>query len=171
MTILVQWEEDGGWVTHLENGDLNQHTTFDEDDRPHRAVIIQHPPIETWSDRAAYKAVTTDETIYDYFRTIPGEVKSTTLNKGHKKIITSGIEKVQREDYAVWAALSSEVTVEKVMLMITDDATRRSLENSVGQVAEFYEPGYNAIEFNEEDLQRRIDDMNPHKTTRGIHLE
>ena len=123
MTIKVQWKENGGWVTHLENGDL--------EGKPHRVVIIQHPPIQPWTDHAtAYKDVTTDEPVYEYFRTIPGEVKSTTLNKGHKKIIAAGIEKAHREDYAIWAALSGEVAMEKIMLMII---YRRSNKEIVGK--------------------------------------
>ena len=55
--------------------------------------------------------------------------------------------------------------------MITDDATKKSLENSVGQVAEFYEPGYNAIDFKEEDLQKRIDDMNPSLVYANIYFD
>ena len=51
--------------------------------------------------------------------------------------------------------------MEKIMLMITDEATRKSLENSVGQVAEFYDAGFNATDFKEDDLQGRIDEMNP----------
>ena len=135
-------------------------------------MIIQHPPIHAYSDyAAAYKAVTEEETDVEYFRTIPGDCKNTTLKKGQKKTITAGIDRMLQEDYAIWAALSSEVNLQKIMLMITDKETQRSLQNSVAQVAEFYDPGYHAIDYDQEYLKKRIDELNPSLIYLHIHFE
>ena len=121
MSIFVQWKPEQEWTLHLEDGSLDRHTYFgqEEEKRPYRVVIIQHPPIHAYSDYAAYKAVTAEETDVEYFRTTPGDSKNTILKKGQKKTITAGIERMHQEDYAIWAALSTEVNLQKVMLMIT----------------------------------------------------
>ena len=83
------------------------------------------------------------------------------LKKGQKNFINAGIEKVQQEDYAIWAALSSEVILYKIMLMITDPAIQKSLQNSLSQVAEFFDPGYQTLISKLEELKKRVDKLNP----------
>ena len=99
----------------------------------------------------------------DSFVPNPQEDKSTTFKKKQRRAVKEGVEKVRKQDNAMWAALTGVATT-KCLLAVTLCAA--VFQNAIGHNTTFLDPGPKAVNCNDAGiakLEKIVEDQKIHR--------